>query len=387
MAEYTTFTRAGLRGFDRAAQDLALEAMEMGWTGYMGTRGHLILRAPDGEATMSISQKTGNGRAGKNMRATFERWKRQQDPHVDEAVREIEVTSQIDRGNAAFLDLVRKNNPDHDGAVVLCRLALEDERVRAHLIETARHMDERKIRSFGDRVAMVWELPDGEQRAWKGRWLVYNPQTKTPVAWGGLRMRTIDDAYAMMREATALGGVIDPGADKPHVCADCGRAFRLPMHLARHRASKHPEFLGRHEDMTLTGGDVLPSLVVPEITPPDDDAATPAPEQGAAGQGAAGQSEPDEQSTLSEALTVLKAAGAAAEWVAREIERERSEVRRVGRALQAETRAHEETKVELLVAREALAAAEERAASNERAASDYAALREMLLSSKTGVDA
>jgi hypothetical protein len=30
-----------------------------------------------------------------------------------------------------------------------------------------------------------------------------------------------------------------PAASGPHVCQTCGRAFALPMHLGRHRKSKH----------------------------------------------------------------------------------------------------------------------------------------------------
>lgn len=52
---YHTLTRQELKGFDRTARDIILKAMERGGTGRVSSRGHAILRAPNGQ-TMAVSR-------------------------------------------------------------------------------------------------------------------------------------------------------------------------------------------------------------------------------------------------------------------------------------------------------------------------------------------
>lgn len=79
--EYRRLKRGDLTGFDKTATALVLEASEHGWIGRLSSKGHAIMRAPDGETTMSVSRDSLRGRSGRNARAYFDRWLRaQEDP-------------------------------------------------------------------------------------------------------------------------------------------------------------------------------------------------------------------------------------------------------------------------------------------------------------------
>lgn len=78
MARWGRITRADLRGFGDLNISLALEAGRFGWTGRVSSKGHLIMRSPDGRATMSLARLEGK-RAHRNNLADFRRWLRSQD--------------------------------------------------------------------------------------------------------------------------------------------------------------------------------------------------------------------------------------------------------------------------------------------------------------------
>lgn len=70
---YTKLTAADLRGFDREAKKLVLWAMEQGATGKVSSKGHAILRGPDGR-TASVSPKwVLANRSAQNTRASVAR--------------------------------------------------------------------------------------------------------------------------------------------------------------------------------------------------------------------------------------------------------------------------------------------------------------------------
>lgn len=75
MAEYISLTRADVPGHDDQAKDLIVEMVALGWTGRLSSKGHAIMRSPDGESTSSIARDSKRGRSGRNARADFERWK------------------------------------------------------------------------------------------------------------------------------------------------------------------------------------------------------------------------------------------------------------------------------------------------------------------------
>src|SRR5699024_3883928 len=63
-----------LTTFDKEATTLVLEAMDYGWLGRISSKNHAILRAPDGQTTISVSRDSLRGRSGRNCRAQFDRW-------------------------------------------------------------------------------------------------------------------------------------------------------------------------------------------------------------------------------------------------------------------------------------------------------------------------
>lgn len=71
MSEYTG--TPDLAGFTPEGRRLVREFLECGWCGKMSNSGHLILRAPDGEATYAIARKS-QARGYRNARAFLARW-------------------------------------------------------------------------------------------------------------------------------------------------------------------------------------------------------------------------------------------------------------------------------------------------------------------------
>lgn len=70
---YRTLTPADLRGFDKAATDLIMAAMNAGAVGKLSNRGHVILRGPDG-ATTAVSRNLNQpNRGGANAKACVRR--------------------------------------------------------------------------------------------------------------------------------------------------------------------------------------------------------------------------------------------------------------------------------------------------------------------------
>ena len=61
-------------GFDDGARDLIRRMLDAGWTGRVSSKGHAILRAPDGKSTASVARDFTRARSGRNATADFERW-------------------------------------------------------------------------------------------------------------------------------------------------------------------------------------------------------------------------------------------------------------------------------------------------------------------------
>jgi len=64
------------RAFEKGQTALVREMEDDGWTGRMSQNGHAIMRAPDGEATCSVTPKVGSFRGRGNQSAPYKRWKR-----------------------------------------------------------------------------------------------------------------------------------------------------------------------------------------------------------------------------------------------------------------------------------------------------------------------
>lgn len=74
MAEYGRINAKDLKHFDKEAKALVVDITNAGWVGRMTRNMHLVMRAPDGTAQITLSGKSSRGRSGQNQRAVFERW-------------------------------------------------------------------------------------------------------------------------------------------------------------------------------------------------------------------------------------------------------------------------------------------------------------------------
>lgn len=68
-------TRRDLANFDKLATDLILEMQLEGWQGYITSRGHAMMRHPDG-SHQSLTRSSNRAKSGTAMRARYESWKR-----------------------------------------------------------------------------------------------------------------------------------------------------------------------------------------------------------------------------------------------------------------------------------------------------------------------
>ena len=67
-------TRADLKGFDRTAQDLILDAQAQGARIRVSNRGHALVYGPDGESSTAVPRKMKNrNRAHQNTMAALKR--------------------------------------------------------------------------------------------------------------------------------------------------------------------------------------------------------------------------------------------------------------------------------------------------------------------------
>lgn len=83
-------TRDAIRTFDSDAQKLVREFQEAGWRGYLTERHHVMLLAPDGVTTASVSRDSLRGRSGRNARAKLTAWLREHSPKPGAAFGDIE---------------------------------------------------------------------------------------------------------------------------------------------------------------------------------------------------------------------------------------------------------------------------------------------------------
>ena len=72
-SEWTKLTRADLTVFHTDMRDIIMDAMERGGLGRISSKGHAILRSPNGTTTMSVPSKPKSNRNLQNCRADFNR--------------------------------------------------------------------------------------------------------------------------------------------------------------------------------------------------------------------------------------------------------------------------------------------------------------------------
>lgn len=68
--------KPNLNGFDDFAKEIAGEALKLGWLSKVSSKGHLIMRAPDGQTTTSIVPKMNAPRIRDNARAPIKAYEK-----------------------------------------------------------------------------------------------------------------------------------------------------------------------------------------------------------------------------------------------------------------------------------------------------------------------
>jgi hypothetical protein len=209
---WRVLTRQDLPAFDNEAASIVLDASEMGWLGRISTKGHAIMRAPDGNTTISVSRDSSRGRSGKNARADLERWKNRQpgtafgiDANTVSAEEEVE----LDR-----LSALSSRNP-------LARTYVKS------LLDGG--TDKEDLR---ERIAIIGDPSHPDQ------WVCMDTLTKEVFAWsddlGPHEAMVI--AYETMR--LPIPGV--PAVPAEPECPECHKTFVTPRALASHAKTHKP---------------------------------------------------------------------------------------------------------------------------------------------------
>lgn len=268
-------TRAELAGFDKECLEMVLEAQDLGWTGRMGARGHVIMKAPDGVSTISISRKWRNGSGAANMRSHLDRWVRAQAKAevIDELTQEVQRERFIELVRDTIATDVAKSFGGNDlgetmRAIYL--LAMDSVKVQDFVWRLGR--DER-IGDFGWLSALPAD--DAEARPWNSNWAVFDRRNGHLVDFGGPRIspdgtpwteagvavlaaeeaarkRRTTGTVTRIEEVTPIEVEMDnrltivvDEPERPYKCEHCGRRFKRPVNLGRHQSTMHrDEWLG-----------------------------------------------------------------------------------------------------------------------------------------------
>lgn len=259
-AAWHLLTRSELQGWDGEMRDLALEATELGWTARRSSNGHFIMRSPDGETTMSLSRKAGR-RTIDNSRSNLERWRKTRpgaafgfDPEI----------AAMEQENDRLAELLR-TMPSLKKAETNPAFVLEMHRLWAE--------EEEDPSSISRRVRMIldpnrwWVAVDTHKRrpfAWEGctedeAWLHYQEDEQQRSATTTTTEESQDVSTTTITIDTPEDEVAQIIQLRPYVCADCGRTFKHPQNLGRHRTSIHPV-----QPRTLD--EIIAEPVEPEVT-------------------------------------------------------------------------------------------------------------------------
>lgn len=298
MPSYDTLTEikaADVRTFDDDAKKLLAMMAMAKWRGYLSGSNHAIMHAPDGTTTISVSRDSLRGRSGRNARADFERWLRNEVASATEIVQEHDALAK-----SPFGDLTRSAPPMVDkgdwgwrnGAPIGLHkdAALEikrDEEVCAWMnARTPSQRQEEGVLLYNEKTPRHWSLFD--TRGWPS--LVGHGSQTTPEEAYSRFLELDPDAFpghqpapadpeetttdvATMYQCTEEGcgkafeskaalkaHTIAMHASEPWICPECGREFRSAGTRALHEAGHNkevcpecgdeivPHFMTRHLD-------------------------------------------------------------------------------------------------------------------------------------------
>jgi hypothetical protein len=270
-ATYTEFTRADLAGYDKECIEVALSAQSLGWTGRMSSKGHMILRAPDGESTMSVSRSS-NGRSLANMKANLDRWKRRSEGAADfrefeKVMDKVEREQFIARLSQALADRSGEYLSNDDAAEVMrtvYTIVLEREEIAEFAFDLAKNQ---RIQDFGWLSAHPDDL--ASVRAWNVNWAIFDRRDGRVIDLGGPRTAPTGEEWSRefvevkVAEQVAFERKYPDGLppadeespvptiaekdDRPYRCEICERTFKFPHNLGRHMSTIHKpdlEFVG-----------------------------------------------------------------------------------------------------------------------------------------------
>lgn len=197
----------------------------------MSTKGHAILRAPDGETTMSVSRDSLRGRSGRNARAVLDRWQKQQDTNQgDEPVKSDDPNpfkcADCDRAYpfAEYLDNHRrKKHPTPSQEV---EVTVTD-------VETTppAPVDDVPLSKKG--IPLKYLCPDCDRRFTLSAYLRRHRELEHGVA-------VAIPKKPKAKKGTGRMGVV-PGSKREHkyVCPDCGKPYAYVNFYDKHRKDEH----------------------------------------------------------------------------------------------------------------------------------------------------
>lgn len=289
-ATYDKLTRSDMSGFDKECIDLAMEAVDFGWTGKMSSKGHLILRAPDGTTTMSISRRWTNGRSGLNMRSNFDRWLRSERGDTisfeqfstawDIAEQERFIATMIDGITDAAGEF---GGDDAERTKVIYRNILESPKVAPFAFRVG--VTESRIKDFGIIIGYSDSIAEDDRRPWNVNWAVYDARSMEVIDHGGPRMLdgqpwneetitllVVEKIRREREEGEPVVAMIETATEeeRPYVCEICGRTFKRPVNLGRHMSATHKDPLAFEGDPMEDGLDDLLNPIEPVAVQMDD---------------------------------------------------------------------------------------------------------------------
>ncbi len=201
-------TKGDLTTFDDFMTGIVMEYTSLGWLGKMSTKGHAVLRAPDGVTTTSVSRSSNRGSSGTRARAELDRWKNNQ-PGAAFGISPTGMDAAAD---------VHLNG-------ILARAA-NDPRARkyiADLVDAGVDPDEMHAR-----VAVIGNEAQG------GDWVLMDTITRKVFAWS--KDLSEDEAHVIAYGMLGLQDEPEP----VFRCPDCLEVFPSGKALGGHRNSHKP---------------------------------------------------------------------------------------------------------------------------------------------------
>lgn len=213
------------QSFDDAARKLLREMLEAGWDGRMGSKGHAIMRAPDGVTTMAVVRSSKRS-SGANQRAEFERWKKQRG-EAGEAfgVRLEHIAPEL----PSWEDLA---DTGITSSATWHRLT-RDEAFHEWIRQAAGNQEQDGLESVRKRLALLTD--ENEPR----RYAIFDRATKPPTVITAAFCTPEQALDALRQDQPHLFPQPEVSSVTKFVCAECDLMFDKATALHGHRLSKH----------------------------------------------------------------------------------------------------------------------------------------------------